>query len=152
VPHFTFVKGEVFNKVYTAEAFLADGTFGRVLRVRKANDKRSYAMKIIKADKRHIDNAKIEVEILETVHTYAHSGRKRIVNMVDSFPHGDNFCIVFEELGKSLYDTLLCNDFVGFPVDGIKRMLKDVLKGLAFMHEIGLTHTDLKPENILFVT
>lgn len=138
--------------MYVADKFLADGTFGRVIRVRTLSGNRSYAMKIIKAEPRHIDNARIEVEILEKVNSFAHSGRKRIVNMVESFAHGKNFCIIFEELGKSLYDTLLCNDFVGFPMMGIKKMLWDLLKGLQFMHEIGLTHTDLKPENILFET
>lgn len=40
-----------------AEEFLADGTFGRVIRVRSLTTKERYAMKVIKAEKRHIENA-----------------------------------------------------------------------------------------------
>ena len=78
-----------------------------------------FAMKVIKAEKRHITNAKIEVEILDKLHSYVHAGRSRIVRMVDSFEHGEHYCIVFEELGKSIYDTLLRNDFAGFPMRAI---------------------------------
>jgi serine/threonine protein kinase len=57
--------GEVFNKVYVAERFIADGTFGRVLLVRHRFTNVQYAMKIIKSDKKNIKNAQLEVEILE---------------------------------------------------------------------------------------
>jgi serine/threonine protein kinase len=49
--------GEVFNKVYVAERFIADGTFGRVLLVRHRFTNVQYAMKIIKSDKKNIKNA-----------------------------------------------------------------------------------------------
>lgn len=109
-------------------------------------------MKVIKAEKRHIENAKMEVDILMKVHSFPHTGKSKVVKIIESFPFGENFCIIFEELGKSLYDTLLLNDFCGFPMKGLRCILKDLLKGISFMHEIGLTHTDLKPENILFST
>lgn len=31
----------------------------------------------------------------------------------------------------------------------IKRFMKQILQGMAFVHKQGITHRDLKPENIL---
>lgn len=58
--------------------------------------------------------------------------------------------MVFEELGASLYETLMNNDFEGFSLVAVKKVMYDVLLALNFMHSAGWTHTDLKPENILF--
>jgi len=33
----------------------------------------------------------------------------------------------------------------------VQQFAKQLVKSLAFMHSLGLTHTDLKPENILLV-
>ena len=61
-----------------------------------SNAETKYAIKIIKAEERHIENAKFEVEVLKKIHSYAHAGRSKIVEMVESFANGFNFCIVFE--------------------------------------------------------
>jgi len=58
-------------------------------------------------------------------------------------------CLVFETLGKSLYDFIKDNGYKGFSLQLIRSIAIQSLKALAFLHSHGLTHTDLKPENIL---
>ena len=48
---------------YEVKKFLGDGTFGRVLLGEYHG--RQYALKVIRAVKRYISSAKVEVEILE---------------------------------------------------------------------------------------
>ena len=58
-------------------------------------------------------------------------------------------CLVFEPLGKSLYDFIKANRYRGFEISQVKEIGFQSLKALEFLHSIKLTHTDLKPENIL---
>lgn len=57
--------------------------------------------------------------------------------------------MVFEPLGKSLYDFIKMNNYKGFPLKLLQSFFKQILKSIGFLHKIGYTHTDLKPENIL---
>ena len=58
--------------------------------------------------------------------------------------------MVFETLGKSLYEFVKANKYCGFSLHQIQSIAQQTLVGLQFMHEkMRLTHTDLKPENIL---
>jgi len=59
-------------------------------------------MKVVRAVKRYIENAKVEVETLK----YINSKDKDSVRYYESFKYQDNYCIVFEELGISVYDLI----------------------------------------------
>ena len=39
-----------------------------------------------------------------------------MLHYVESFSWANNFCIVMEYLGKSLYDFLIDNNFIGYPI------------------------------------
>ena len=76
-----------------------------------------------------------------------------IVDLKDWFLHRnlgvENVCLVFEPLGKSLYDFLKANGYRGFEIGQMQSIAYQSLKALEFLHTLKLTHTDLKPENIL---
>lgn len=59
---------------------------------------------------------------------------------------------VFEKLGPSLFDFLRKNEYRPFPIDLVQDFSRQLLEGVAYMHELRLVHTDLKPENILLVS
>lgn len=71
--------------------------------------------------------------------------------MYDHFHFGDNYCIVFEPLGKSIWALMKMNKYQGFPMDFLQSIAKQLLQAIGFLHAIGITHTDLKPENIMLL-
>jgi len=65
--------------------------------------------------------------------------------------HKEQYCLIFERLGNSLFQFLELNDYKGYHLTTIQDISRQVLKCLCDLHEKGkLIHTDLKPENILF--
>ncbi|CAD8100638.1 unnamed protein product [Paramecium sonneborni] len=151
--HYKLQKDEIFNQRYLFVQAISDGTFGRVVRVFDGGENDFKAIKIIKSVKRHIQSAKIEYGILRTIHqqNQYHPGNEKIVRAYEAFSHKDNYCIVFEDLGLSLYDFMRGKYFGGFELKAVQEILYDCLQGLDFMHTSGYTHTDLKPENILLI-
>jgi serine/threonine-protein kinase SRPK3 len=79
------------------------------------------------------------------------AGREFVVELVDSFkhrgPHGTHVCMGFEVLGPNLLTLIRQYHHRGIPLDIVKRITKQVLMGLDYMHrECEIIHTDLKPE------
>ena len=88
-------------------------------------------------------------------------GARRFVHLCDFFhhagPNGQHSCWVFEPMGPNL-NTMLkrCPDFqIGEPWERrftpqyAKRLLRDTLYGLDFLHSNDVVHGDLHPGNIL---
>jgi serine/threonine protein kinase len=153
--HFEWTVGQVLHEKYTITGFLGDGTFGRVLKVSDLEGTEK-AIKVIRAVERYVEAAKIEAEIIEKLNSSDPEHKSHIVKLFEHFPLGDNYCLVFEKLGKSLFDVIKDNQFKGDPHSGfrmtqVQEFAKQLLITLDFMHTLGLTHTDLKPENILLV-
>ena len=139
---------------YKVVGHLGDGTFGRALKCIDLQTQIVQAVKVIRAVPRYTESAKIEADIL------AYLKRKGgcdngIVDLKDWFMHTSgngaiqNMCLVFEPLGKSLFDFIKSNNYKGFELNQIKSIGAQSLQAIEFLHSIGLTHTDLKPENIL---
>ena len=66
--------------------------------------------------KRYNESAKIEADILRDIDQKGGS-REGIVHLKEYFTHKDNegehMCLVFETLGKSLYDFIKANKYKG---------------------------------------
>jgi serine/threonine protein kinase len=106
---------------------------------------------------RYVESARIEAEILERVQKLDTGGASRCVHLVDHFTfkrHSDkHYAIMFEVLGKSLFDIIKDNSyrgsfflliFTGFSISLVRSFARQLFESLAFLHGIGLTHTDLK--------
>jgi len=63
-----------------------------------------------------------------------------------------HFSLVFECLGRSLYDFLKRHDYRPFPLYCVRDFATQLLDALDFLHGFSLIHTDLKPENVLLIT
>ena len=64
-------------------------------------------------------------------------------------PNGRHFVMVFEIMGVNLLEIIKRYDYKGIPLSMARRMSKQCLIGLDYMHRIcKLIHTDLKPENV----
>jgi serine/threonine-protein kinase SRPK3 len=64
--------------------------------------------------------------------------------------NGDHFIMVFEILGVNLLEIMKRYDYKGIPMPLVRRMSKQVLIGLDYLHRVcKIIHTDLKPENTI---
>lgn len=110
--HYQWKTGEVVGEKYTVTGFLGDGTFGRVLEARDSTGALR-ALKIIRAVDRYVEAAKIEAHIIQRLNKADPENQSHIVKLYDHFALGQNYCLVFEKLGKSLYDVIKQNRYKG---------------------------------------
>ncbi|ETW09526.1 CMGC/SRPK protein kinase, variant [Aphanomyces invadans] len=148
--------GDVFNNRFTVLAKLGWGHFSTVWRCRDAETGQEVAMKVQKSASHYMEAARDEVELLECVNEAAKKFgvSPRIVKLIASFehigPHGTHMCMVFEMLGDNLLTLIKRYDYKGIPIPLLKIMTKQMLEGMAFLHDqCKIIHTDLKPENVL---
>ncbi len=112
-------------------------------------DKIRYGVKVIRPIPRYIDSAKYEADIILEILMADSNNESKIVNMVEYFYFEEKrknyIALVFEKLGKSLYDFIKENDYKGFSIEHIQDMTRQILEGMAFIHErLKIVHTDLK--------
>lgn len=134
---------------YEIVAQLGFGSFGKVFKAYDHKKKEFVALKIIKSQKKFLEQAKVEVEILQTALFKDPKLKSNIVRMKGSFVFRSHSCITFEILHKNLYEFLKDHQFSGFSLDLIRRFAIQILQSLLFFAKNNIIHCDLKPENIL---
>ena len=163
VGHFRGGAGTIIADRYKVVRDVGLGTFGRVvecLDLRRAQkptggrgrgESEYVAIKIVRSVRRYHDSATIEANIVEGVNRRGGRGISHCVILHASFAWNSHYCLVFENLGPSLYDFLKKHNYCGFPMICVRDFTKQLLEALEFMHSFGLIHTDLKPENVLLL-
>lgn len=106
------------------------------------------ALKIVKAANRYTDSALEEIKLLECVKkTNPESkGWQHVAQLLNHFwhqgPNGKHACMTFEVLGESLLSLMKRYNYKGIPQHIVKRIAKQVLEGLDYLHrECGIVHT-----------
>jgi serine/threonine protein kinase len=114
------------------------------------------ALKIVKSAQHYTETALDEIKLLQKVVMASASLKYKqyVVELFDSFrvngPNGSHVVMGFEVLGANLLTLIKKYDNRGIDIDIVKRISKQVLMGLHYLHnDCGIIHTDLKPENIL---
>ena len=145
--------GEIIKKNYEITEFIADGTFGRVLKCIDIENGKIRAIKIIVPTA--IDSGIMEAEILYNIKKNDKENISHCIQIYDSFPIKKNnqnyFAIVYEYLGLSVFDFMKKNNYNGYSISQIQQIAKQMLETLKFLHSINYIHTDIKPENIVFI-
>jgi len=159
VGHFKGGNGVVINQRYRILRDVGMGTFGRVVECldlshRRSNDQQQQlvAIKIVRNVKRYYDSALVEADIVKHVNRKGGRGVSHCAILFQSFTWNSHYCMVFENLGLSLYDYMKQHNYQPFPPCCVRDFAKQLMEALEFMHSFGLVHTDLKPENILLTT
>ncbi|CAD8103906.1 unnamed protein product [Paramecium sonneborni] len=164
--------GEVLQNRYVIIQKLGWGHFSTVWLCKDFKYDTYVAIKVQKSAENYLEAAYDEVEILQKVaqnvtnqkwveklKQYKPNQRinrddSHVVQLLNSFvyrgPYGCHFCMVFEILGVNLLEIIKRFEFKGVPMKLCRKIAKEVLIGLEFLHEqCGVIHTDLKPENVL---
>lgn len=152
VGHFRGLPGTVIDKRFRVIRDVGMGTFGRVVECIDLKDRRQdwrVAIKIVRSVKRYYDSALVEAKIVNRVNRRGGRGTSHCAILFDSFTWSSHYCMVFENLGLSLYDFMKQHKYQPFPPCCVRDFATQLLEALEFLHSFGLIHTDLKPENIL---
>lgn len=122
---------------------------------------RYVALKILVAS---ISKSSNELTILRHLaQAAAPIGAKHVTELLDEFehegPNGVHICLVFELMGPSVNSMVEELPWfkphrygvkIRYPLWMGKRILKQSLQGLAFLHQNGIAHGDFQPGNMLF--
>lgn len=121
------------------------------------HDGRPVALKIYREGNEHIRYYSNEVKILTQLATRGDGSH--IINYLGTMAHvacscnGPMIhpCVVFDVYGDSLNDLIkYCKkQDCGIPAQVVKKITRELLTGLSYLHKNNIIHTDIKPSNIL---
>lgn len=144
---------DCFHGKYKLGDKLGEGNFGQVRVAKLRTSKAVRAAKIMclsgsgsesgsDVDKRRLDEAKAEAEMMQLL-----GGHQHCVQLFETFTEGSWFYIVMEKCEVSLVD---CPDKMDVATEEyVFRLFRDMLLGIAHLHEVNLVHCDIKPNNFL---
>jgi len=131
---------------------LGEGTFGKCVECYDSRTGEHVAVKIIKNIEKYREAAKLEIKVLEKLREKDRGGRYSLcIQLLDWFNYHGHMCLVFEKMGKSVFDFMKDNGYQPYPIHQVQHIAHQLLTSINFIHEMKLSHTDLKPENMLFV-
>lgn len=128
---------------------LGSGAFGQVMKAIDHFDDQVVALKLIRNQRKVLQQAVQEINILEHVNSHDPKNLYGIVRMIESFSFRGHTCISYELLGANLYEYLKEKDFYPMPLSTIRGIAARMLVALTFLGRENIMHCDLKPENIL---
>ncbi|KAM9949963.1 hypothetical protein ACTFIT_011188 [Dictyostelium discoideum] len=128
---------------------IGKGSFGKVMQVRKKDNDRIYAMKVLNKnniiERKEVDHTRSEKNILQKlVHPF-------LVNLNYSFQTNDKLYFIMDYInGGELFFHLQNEE--KFDEIRVKFYCAEIVCGLEYLHNCGIIYRDLKPENILLTS
>jgi len=125
---------------------IGKGSFGKVFQVRKKDNKKIFAMKVLNKkaiiERNELEHTKAEKNILQKlVHPF-------LVNLYFSFQTEDKVVFVMDYVnGGELFFHLQKDR--KFPEERVRFYIAEIVLGLEYLHNNGVLYRDLKPENLL---
>ncbi|XP_076041393.1 dual specificity tyrosine-phosphorylation-regulated kinase 1A-like isoform X2 [Oratosquilla oratoria] len=143
--------GEKFQDRYEIDSLIGKGSFGQVVKAYDHEEQAWVAIKIIKNKKPFLNQAQIEVKLLEMMNRADSDNKYYIVRLKRHFMWRNHLCLVFELLSYNLYDLLRNTNFRGVSLNLTRKFAQQLCTALLFLStpELQIIHCDLKPENIL---
>ncbi|XP_029397618.1 dual specificity tyrosine-phosphorylation-regulated kinase 1B isoform X3 [Mus pahari] len=143
--------GERWLERYEIDSLIGKGSFGQVVRAYDHQTQELVAIKIIKNKKAFLNQAQIELRLLELMNQHDTEMKYYIVHLKRHFMFRNHLCLVFELLSYNLYDLLRNTHFRGVSLNLTRKLAQQLCTALLFLAtpELSIIHCDLKPENIL---
>jgi len=146
--HIRRATGTALLYFYDIGEMIGHGTFGKVY---KARNSKTGELVAIKAISKNLNSAK-EVEYLQReVQIMTSVSHPNIVKTLDIFDVDGKLWFVMELLlGGELFDII--SEAKRFTEAQAAEVSRQIISGIAYLHEKNIVHRDLKPENILCKT
>lgn len=142
----------VLSHRYQIKTMIGRGTFCLVWLAYDYLRCENVAIKVLKRYENGSDEGQFEEELVmnQYLTNVEKNPSKHITNFYDVFYYEDHCCLVFELVSQNILTFIYYFDdgSVPIPLNLVKKIVVDTLKGLDFMHKHGTIHTDLKPENV----
>ena len=151
LPNNNEVNSEIGNKLEDFEILqvLGEGAYGFVAKVQSKLNFGIYALKkyilssVSDDEKKYILNERIFMKKLD---------HENVVKLYCDFQEKDNLYLVMEYMdGGDLYTFIDANRSLEMSIDEEKlwNIYEQCLRGLVYLHRMGLIHRDIKPANLL---
>jgi polo-like kinase 1 len=127
-----------------AEKRLGRGGFGRVFAGTRRSDGERFAVKVVPRYK--LDSAQTRARMYSEVSIGRTLVHPNIVGTLLSMEDRSNFYVVMELCDESLFEKLQAGPL---PEPTVVRYTRDLLEGLAYLHDNLVIHRDVKAENLL---
>lgn len=142
-------RGYHLNYRYEIMELLGKGSFGEAVKCYDHKNKEMVCIKIINSREEFQNQAMVEIKILTSISLNDTNNESGNVKFYHYFNFRGHICLVFELLGKNLYECIQLNNFNGLDLSTIRCYTMDILTSLMFLRTLKIIHCDLKPENIL---
>eukprot|EP01091_Cochliopodium_minus_P015909 TRINITY_DN578_c0_g1_i1.p1 TRINITY_DN578_c0_g1~~TRINITY_DN578_c0_g1_i1.p1 ORF type:complete len:468 (-),score=183.20 TRINITY_DN578_c0_g1_i1:143-1546(-) len=128
---------------------IGEGSFGKVLRVRKNNDGKIYAMKVLDKNmiiqRNELEHTRSEKSILQQLDC------PFLVKLHFTFQTSSKLYFILDYVnGGELFFHL--QNQKKFDAERVKFYCAEIVLGLKYLHEKGILYRDLKPENVLLTS
>ncbi|XP_075580958.1 dual specificity tyrosine-phosphorylation-regulated kinase 1B-like [Pelecanus crispus] len=143
--------GERWLDRYEIDSLIGKGSFGQVVKAYDHQAQEWVAIKIIKNKKAFLNQAQIELRLLQLMNQHHTEMKYYIVHLKRHFMFRNHLCLAFELLSYNLYDLLRNTNFRGVSLNLTRKFAQQLCAALLFLAtpELSIIHCDLKPENIL---
>ncbi|KAI9522986.1 hypothetical protein NQZ68_031845 [Dissostichus eleginoides] len=147
---FPIHEGTLLSSGYEVQAFLGEGSFGKVAMCMDNVTNTKKAVKISKDRPLFFERALEEIKILQKLQTLD-ADKCSLVKWYGSFYHEKLICLEFELLDLSLYEYMLQRKHNALPIAEIRPVLRQLTTALLHLEALEIIHADIKPENIMVV-
>ncbi|EGR34252.1 protein kinase domain protein [Ichthyophthirius multifiliis] len=130
---------------------LGQGKYAKVYEVKRLDNKKIYAVKYLSKEKLATveDSQKFLQNELKILRMLNHPNCIKIYETYED-EHGYYILQELLDSSKSLQCELTKFQNPQFGYQVIRKIMQEMLKGLEYVHSLGIMHRDLKPQNIMF--